>query len=321
MSVFLSAIQFSDTILDFNAGFRVPHTLGSATGSALTPFPQPFPVDGVNYSVLSHTLQVESELSVTYATSVATLVGSGFTFDQAGAVNGGTAQGFALEENDVLSYAVAGCSIDGAAMGAALETADTADDRAVFASMFTGQDLILLSALKDRFDSGAGRDFIVDQGGSDRISAGSEDDIIQAQKGNDKVYGDDGNDLLFGGKGNDLLSGGKGRDFLMGEQDNDVLTGDKGIDFFVFDIHGGLDIVTDFVAADDQIIIRRGATSMADITITKVGADTVVAFADVIITLQNVARSTVSAADFIFGGNTMIDNAAAGFFVGWDYFA
>lgn len=321
MSVFFSSVPFSDTVLDFNEGFREPNTTASAAATPFTPFSDPFPVDGIGYPVASHTVQVETELTLTYGTTEAGLFGSGFTFAPSGSLTGGTVQGFGLMDNNVVSYALVGCAISAVPMASAMATADTADDRAVFASMFTGQDFIILSAHKDRFDSGAGRDLILDGGGGDRISAGDDDDIVQAQTGNDKAYGGDGNDLLFGGKGNDLLSGGKGRDFLMGEQDNDLLTGDKGSDFFVFDIHGGLDIVTDFVAADDQIIIRRGATSMADVTITKVGADTVVAFADVVITLQNVARSTVSAADFIFGGNTIIDNAAAGFFVGWDYFA
>ena len=321
MSVVFSVIQWNDLILDFNAGFRVPHTTSSFAGGSLAPLLPPFPVDGVNYTVTSHTFQAETELNLTYGTSLGTLVGSGFTFDPQGNLTGGTVQGFGLEENDVLSYGLAGCSIDAVPMAAAMATADTADDRAVFASMLTGQDLIFLSALKDRIDSGTGRDLIMDQGGGDRISAGADDDIVLAMQGNDRVNGDDGNDLLFGFTGNDALNGGKGRDFLIGERNNDLLTGGTGVDFFVFDIHGGIDTVTDFVAADDQIIIRRGAQSMADVTITRLGADTVVAFADVVITLQNVARNSISAADFIFGGNSLIDNTAAQFFAGWDYFA
>ncbi len=321
MSVFFSVIQWNDLILDFNAGFRVPHTNSSIPGGTSPPLTTPLPVDGVDYTVASHSITTETTLLQTFATSIARIAGSGFTFDPQGNLSGGTLQGFGLEENAVRSFALVGCSVDAVPMIAAMATADTADDRAVFASMLTGQDLIFLSALKDRIDSGTGRDLVIDQGGGDRISAGADDDIVLAMQGNDRVNGDDGNDLLFGFTGNDALNGGKGRDFLIGERDNDLLTGGTGVDFFVFDIHGGIDTITDFVAADDQIIIRRGAQSMADVTITRLGADTVVAFADVVITLQNVARSSISAADFIFGGNSLIDNTAAQFFAGWDYFA
>ena len=321
MSVFFSTIQWSDSILDFNAGFRVPNTSATLVGTPFTPFIDPFTVDGVGYPVTSHTVQVETELTLSFGTSVGYLDGSGFTFDALGAINGGTVQGFALEENTVFSFGLAGCSISAIDFAAAMATVATDDDRAVFASMLTGDDLIILSRLKDRIDSGAGRDLILDYGGGDRIDAGADADIVQALASNDRVNGGDGADLLFGGKGNDVLNGGNGRDFLIGEQNNDLLTGGSGLDYFVFDIHGGIDTIADFVAADDQIIIRRGAVSMADVTLTKVGADTVVAFGDVTVTLQNVARTSVSAADFIFGGNSVIDGAAAQFFAGWDYFA
>ena len=79
MPVFFSTIQWSDTILDFNAGFRVPHTNATLVGTPFTPFIDPFTVNGVGYPVASHIVQVATELTQSFGTSVGYLDGSGFT--------------------------------------------------------------------------------------------------------------------------------------------------------------------------------------------------------------------------------------------------
>ena len=321
MAFFVSNVQWDVGLLDFNAGLRVPNTQNSTAGGTFAPFPDPLTFDGVSYTVASHVLQIETELTISFGTSIGTFNGSGLTFDSQGLLTGGTGQSIGLQENAVLSYGMTGASFSAVDFGVAFHTADNADDIALFNTALAGQDFATLSNLKDRFDSGSGRDLIVARNGADRIDAGTDDDIVLAGTGSDRVTGGTGNDILFGDTGNDLLDGGFGRDFLAGEKGSDQLSGGKGPDFFVFSAHGGSDIVTDFVAADDQIIIRSGAVRMADITIQKVGSDIVISFADVSITLLNVARSQVSSADFIFGGNSLIDNAASHFFTGWDYFA
>ena len=321
MPVFYSTLAWDGTALNFNAGFQTAHTTGSMAASPFTPFADPLLFDGVAYAIAAHTVPVETELTIDYGTTTDYIDGSGLTFDGLGNITGGTLQGIAQEANGTFTYAMAGCSVLATDFWAATQTAITTDDVAIFNAMLTGQDFILLANFADRFASGAGRDLIYGRGGADRIDAGADDDIVLAGTGSDRVTGGTGNDILFGDVGNDRLDGGDGRDFLAGEKGGDQLTGGKGPDFFVFSVHGGSDIVTDFVAADDQFIIRTGALSMADVTIQKVGSDTVISFADVSITLLNVARNQVSSADFIFGGNGFIDNAAGHFFAGWDYFA
>jgi len=321
MPVFYATTPWDITQLDFNQGFRTTHSSASTAASPFTPFTSPFPIDGVNYTVASHTVQVETELSVNYGTNTDYLFGSGFTFDGAGNIIGGTVQGIAQDVNGTFTYALAGCSVSALDFWAATQTVGNADDIAMFNLMLAGNDFILLANFNDRFDSGAGRDLIYARSGLDRINAGADDDIVLAGTGNDRVNGGTGNDILYGDVGTDQLNGGDGRDILSGDRGNDQLSGGNGVDFFAFSRRGGDDVITDFVAADDQIIIRNGAVSMADVTIQKVGSDTVIAFADVTITLQNVARSSVSAADIIFNGNSIFDAAAAHFFAGWDYFA
>lgn len=321
MPVFYSTLAWDGSALNFNAGFQTTHTTGSTAASPFTPFTDPLLFDGIAYAIAAHTVQVETELTIDYGTTTDYVDGSALTFDGLGNITGGTVQGIAQEANGTFTYAMAGCSVVATDFWAATQTAVTTDDAAVFAAMLTGQDFILLANFSDRFDSGAGRDLIYGRGGADRIDAGADDDIVLSGTGSDRVAGGTGSDILFGDVGNDKLDGGDGRDFLAGEKGGDQLSGGKGNDFFVFSRHGGSDILTDFVAADDQIIIRSGALSMADVTIQKVGSDTVISFADVSITLLGVARNMVSSADFIFGGNTVIDTAAGHFFAGWDYFA
>ncbi|MBE9156636.1 hypothetical protein IQ265_27220 [Nodosilinea sp. LEGE 06152] len=71
---------------------------------------------------------------------------------------------------------------------------------------------------------------------------------IEGGAGHDNIVGSVNSDTLLGGLGNDTLLGGKGAD---------TLTGNEGSDSFRFDhLDQAGDIITDFVAADDQILIR-----------------------------------------------------------------
>lgn len=63
-------------------------------------------------------------------------------------------------------------------------------------------------------------------------------------------------DTLIGGGGNDRLSGGAGNDVLVGGIGNDTLTGGVGADRFTLrSLDDVGDRITDFVAADDTIVI------------------------------------------------------------------
>ncbi|MBD2105486.1 calcium-binding protein [Nodosilinea sp. FACHB-13] len=73
---------------------------------------------------------------------------------------------------------------------------------------------------------------------------------IEGGAGHDNMVGSVNSDTVLGGLGNDNLLGGKGAD---------ILTGNEGSDSFRFDhLDQAGDTITDFVAADDQILIRAG---------------------------------------------------------------
>lgn len=84
-------------------------------------------------------------------------------------------------------------------------------------------------------------------------------DILKGGSGADYIVGLAGDDTLVGLAGNDKLDGGSGNDKLYGKDGADILTGGAGRDSFVFDtaINGGVDKITDFVAADDTIRLEN----------------------------------------------------------------
>lgn len=78
---------------------------------------------------------------------------------------------------------------------------------------------------------------------------------------NDMLTGNSGANILTGGSGDDTLNGGTGNDKLLGGAGNDTLIGGAGLDNFVFNVTlnaiTNVDIITDFVVADDTIQLEN----------------------------------------------------------------
>src|SRR5215468_6530075 len=125
--------------------------------------------------------------------------------------------------------------------------------------------------------------------------------------------GTTGNDRLFGGDFDDTLSGGDGNDVLGGKGGDNVLTGGAGSDAFVYalsDQHH--DVVTDFRQGEDVIDLRAAdigdfatvqhllsndAQGNAVITTVTNGVSSTM-------TLTGVSAAQLTAADFVFAGNS-----------------
>ncbi|MBA3677763.1 MAG: calcium-binding protein [Sphingosinicella sp.] len=77
-------------------------------------------------------------------------------------------------------------------------------------------------------------------------------------EGSNVLIGGAGDDTLVGLGGNDSILGGEGGDTLFGGLGNDTLTGGTGVDRFAFNTAfgvGNIDTITDFVFADDTILL------------------------------------------------------------------
>jgi Ca2+-binding RTX toxin-like protein len=94
---------------------------------------------------------------------------------------------------------------------------------------------------------------------------------LTGKAGADTLAGKGANDTLFGLSGKDRLYGNGGNDKLHGGLGNDVLVGGAGSDIFVFDAklaktqalnkRQNLDTISDFVAADDTIHLKKSVFS------------------------------------------------------------
>lgn len=114
----------------------------------------------------------------------------------------------------------------------------------------------------DTLQGGAGNDVIY--GGRGDVGASGINDVISGQDGHDTIFasgGDDSvsggadNDLIYGGVGDDILSGDGGHDQIFGGTGNDTITGGTGEDRFNFAPGSGIDVITDFDATEDTLVL------------------------------------------------------------------
>lgn len=171
-----------------------------------------------------------------------------------------------------------------------------------------GNDTINGNAGDDVLSGGRGNDLVSGQDGDDRLRGGRDSDTLIAGDGKDRLQGGTGNDSLFGQAGNDnltgaggadTLSGGDGLDRLFGRRGNDELTGGQGSDRFIFNLGDGSDTITDFEQGADRIRIASGADNFADLTITQVGDDALIAFGNVRILALDEDANDFTNSDFV----------------------
>ena len=81
----------------------------------------------------------------------------------------------------------------------------------------------------------------------------------------ENLVGSNHNDTLTGNAGGNRIDGGRGNDTLSGGLGNDLLTGGTGADSFWFDTQPdaatNFDQISDFIAADDTIVLSRAVFS------------------------------------------------------------
>lgn len=201
--------------------------------------------------------------------------------------------------------------------GQGRDTVDGGDGADVLRGQ-AGADVISGGRGDDDLGGGDAKDTLTGGGGGDTLSGGADDDDLSGGAAGDTLDGDGGADILKGGDGGDLLRGGAGADDLRGQKGrdtleggtgadrlkggagNDTLTGGSGADVFAFDGNNdeGTDRITDWEDGTDRIEIS-GAPVFADLSITKGGGDTRVAWDTNVILVQGFT-GTLDAADFDF---------------------
>ena len=156
-----------------------------------------------------------------------------------------------------------------------------------------GADRIAGTDAGERFTTFDGKDLLKGRGGADKLTAGS---------GNDTLRGGNGNDRLFGERGKDNLKGGDGKDTLVGGKGKDTLNGGDGADTFEFRKNDGkANKISDMELGTDVIRILNGASKFKDLDISAEGEDTLVAFGNAAVLLEDVDSGDLTASDFLFG--------------------
>lgn len=136
--------------------------------------------------------------------------------------------------------------------------------------------LVWLAGDLENAQGGDGGDILVGTAGANRLLGGAGDDeieglggadVLHGNVGDDWLWGDGGRDIIRGGRGADNLDGGAGDDWLSGDRGDDTLAGGAGADTFHVFAESGLDIVTDFNAAEgDRVLVGDGAAWSATLT-------------------------------------------------------
>ena len=322
MAMFFADVAIDYTTLNLNALFTNVPTINSigANGYTFPALAEPYP--GGTISFPEQTYSFGSGYGINFsATSGLGVMGENLTVGINGYVSGGTVTGFLSMASGATALGLIGFQLSAAEVRAAEISPGSADDLLLLTKILAGNDLVVLSTATDRIDAGTGKDMIINYGGQDTIFAGGGGDIVLGGVNFDWVNGGGGNDIVMGLAGRDRLVGAAGADILAGGRGNDTLIGGAGIDRFVFATGDGSDVISDFNAAGDLILIRNGVTSAAGITVQQVGADVRLTFSDVTILLANTTAADIGAADFQFGGRAYVNTQVAAFLDGWTYLA
>ncbi len=137
----------------------------------------------------------------------------------------------------------------------------------------SGLDWISAGSGNDKAFGGDGSDEIWGERGDDLLRGGNDgdylnggggDDTLRGDGGRDELVGNAGDDSLFGGTGHDQIYGGLGDDLIFGGAGNDEMIGNAGDDSFAFTGDFGDDVILDFNAAKDEILL--GGARKADVS-------------------------------------------------------
>jgi glycerophosphoryl diester phosphodiesterase len=188
----------------------------------------------------------------------------------------------------------------------------------------TAKDDNLYGTAKDEsFDAGEGNNVLFGNGGRDVMSAGngnnlaygdSGDDTFFFGNGNNTVYANDGNNkitlgngknVVFAGSGNDVIISGSGDDRIYANGGNNIISAGAGnntvysgpgADRLILNANGHTEVIG--FDQSDRIVLG-GGLKFTDLTLTQVGADTVLSIGtNPIATLKWTQSSSVTAGLF-----------------------
>lgn len=173
------------------------------------------------------------------------------------------------------------------------------------------KDTLFIDHLDSIIDGGAGYDRAIAATGSGAIDLNMGASNIELARGSAFADDIDASTLttfatLFGLGGQDTLIGSAQSDRLHGGDGNDDMTGGLGNDRFFFTSDWGDDVITDFGTGADRMDLRAaGITNINELSITQIGADTLIEYGSDSIRLSEVDMATINRFDFVFAPPVM----------------
>ncbi|MBV6632266.1 MAG: choice-of-anchor L domain-containing protein [Alphaproteobacteria bacterium] len=200
-------------------------------------------------------------------------------------------------------------------LGADTVFAGGGNDLAVFGEGFdvgfggNGADIFYGNIGNDLLYGNIGNDVLFGGKDVDTIFGGQDDDLLFGNLEADQIFGNFAADTIFGGQGGDQIFGGKGNDVLFGNKDNDtiagnlgddILIGGSGADVFTIALGGGVDVISDFNAAEDRVnLVNIDVGELLSTATVDQFGNTIVTFAGGGIIFAGVPSSDVTADIFI----------------------
>ncbi|MBW8881138.1 MAG: calcium-binding protein [Asticcacaulis sp.] len=238
----------NDTYYVDNAGDRVYETTASATDAG-----------GVDTVIALVRVTLSNFVENLILGGTANLTGTGNSLDNILTGNDGINSLSGQAGNDIIDGGL-GADLMVGGLGDDTYYIDNAGDK-ILESSGQGTDTVFSSVT---FNTGSQYIEIVTLTGSDAINANGNT-LANTLNGNDAV------NKLDGGAGDDTLNGGGG---------NDLLVGGSGADLYVFGANSGADIISGFLAAQNDRIdlhaISAGTVNGGGVTISQSGADTLI---------------------------------------------
>jgi serralysin len=271
----------TNNFLEAKAGYNSVINLGSG-GPLLNP-----PPPSTNTVIADNTVtRTKSIVTVERGSEAPTVSGMKLGFES------GLAPGVKLDQ----SLSIAFTGTDGADRLLGTAIADRLDGKAGTDTMLggLGDDVYVVDTVRDSVVEMSGQ-------GIDTVHLHARQHTLAANVENVAVKNDLGAVVIANGQANQL-SGGAGADVLLGGRGNDTMAGGSGADRFLIEAGDGRDVISDFQAGIDTISLRiAGVGSYSELSglMMQSGRDTVINLsASQSLTLTNVDRATLSAADF-----------------------
>ena len=145
---------------------------------------------------------------------------------------------------------------------------------------------------------GSGQDVVRLAGGVARLATGAGNDTVQGAAQAEVVWLGDGRDVANGGRRNDTLAGGDGADALQGGHGYDWLRGGAGADTFIFGACSGVDRITDFNPAQDQIGLWDA--TWREVTLRQSGQDVIITTDTSGLRVEDVLVTDLQKSDLLF---------------------